>query len=217
VQNALDAASPIPTAPSGTTPSRRSPWLLWAFAVLWVLVVVGGLSVLWAYENTPGDPGSSPAQWPSDTTLSRAADQPTLVLFAHPQCTCTRASLGELAETLARADRKPKTYVVFLKPLGFAEGWEQTDLWRTATSLPNVTVVRDDEGTEAERFGAVISGQTVLYDDAGTLIFSGGITGARGHAGDNAGRASLVALLNRGRPQRSWTSVFGCRLFTSTS
>ena len=119
-----------------------------------------------------GDPGSSPARWPVETRLVRAADRPTLVLLAHPQCSCTRASLGELAEVLARTSRRPKTYVVFLKPSGFPRDWEKTDLWRTAASLPDVTVVRDDEGMEAARFGASTSGQTVVYDSEGELLFS---------------------------------------------
>jgi hypothetical protein len=184
---------------------------------MWAIFVVCGLSVLWAYDNTPGEPGQSPARWPVGTRLSRSDERPTLLLFAHPQCSCTRASLGELAETLARIKRQPKTYVVFLKPFGFDRDWEKTDLWRAASSLPNVTVLRDDEGVEATRFGAITSGQTVLYDQDGALLFSGGITGARGHAGDNPGRASLVALLNDAQSERSWTSVFGCRLFALAS
>jgi hypothetical protein len=35
---------------------------------------------------------------------------------AHPQCSCTRASLDGLGEALARAGTPPKTYVLFLKP-----------------------------------------------------------------------------------------------------
>jgi hypothetical protein len=206
-----------PAAISSTNRTNGRSFVLWALATGWVVAVVGGLSVLWAYDNTPGDPGSSPGQWPAETSLVRAIDRPTLVMLAHPQCSCTRASLGELAETLARAERKPKTYVVFLKPFGFEPDWEKTDLWRTAASIPGVTVVRDDEGVEATRFGAITSGQTVLYDQKGALLFSGGITGARGHAGDNAGRASLVALLNDAKAERPWTSVFGCRLFALAS
>jgi hypothetical protein len=61
----------------------------------------------------------------------------------------------------------------------------------------------------------VTSGQTFLYDARGTLLFSGGITGARGHAGDNAGRASIVALLNRAGAATTSTNVFGCSLFAS--
>jgi hypothetical protein len=186
---------------------------LWTAAAVWLVGAIAGLWVLWAYENGPGEGAKSPAQWPTETRLARAARQPTLVLLAHPQCTCTRASLAELAEVLGRVRTPPKTYVLFLKPAQFADGWEKTDLWRAASSLPGVTIVRDDDGREAAHFGAVTSGQTLLYDADGTLIFSGGITGARGHEGDNAGRASLIALLDRKGPSQRATSVFGCSLF----
>jgi hypothetical protein len=207
---------------------------------VWLVGAVAGLSALWRFDNAPGIGANAPARWPADSTLARAPGQPTLVLLAHPQCSCTRASLDELGEALARAHTRPKTYVLFLKPEGFGNGWEQTDSWRMAAALPDVTVVRDDSGHEAQRFGAATSGQTLLYDADGTLRFSGGITAARGHAGDNAGRSELVSLLNRGqspRPRtpgtpgtpggtleaitrgqsnRDATSVFGCPLFGSS-
>jgi hypothetical protein len=135
---------------------------------------------------------------------------------AHPQCTCTRASLDELAEILARAaPHQPKTYVLFLRPSAFDVGWEQTDLWRRAAALPNVSVVRDDDGLEARRFGVETSGQTMLYDERGRLVYSGGITGSRGHIGENAGELALVALLTRGGVERGKADVFGCSLFST--
>ena len=149
-------------------------------ASLWLCGVVSGLYVLWAYENKPGAAAAQrPGRWPSESALTRSADAPTLLFVAHPQCTCTRASLDELEEILARAKSHPKAYVLFLKPATVDAGWEQTDLWTRATALRNVTVVRDDEGVEARRFGVETSGQTFLYDTRGTLTFSGGITGAR--------------------------------------
>ena len=200
-------------APEAAQPD--SLWIVGAMVILWLVCAVGGLFVVWAYDNRPGKPATTESEWPANTSLERAADRPTLVLLAHPQCTCTRATLGELTEALARAESLPKTYVVFLKPSSMPDGWEQTDLWKTAAALPNATVVRDDDGREAERFGAATSGQTMLYDARGSLIFSGGITGARAHAGDNAGRSSIVALLNRQPATRASTSVFGCSLFAS--
>jgi hypothetical protein len=193
---------------------RRAKGAIWLSIVtaLWLSGAVGGLWVLWAYENRPGVSANSPERWPVETRLARSLQHPTLVLLAHPQCSCTRASIGELAEVLGRARTPTKTYVLFLKPSGFFDGWEKTDLWRAASSLPNVTIVRDDDGLEAQRFGAVTSGQTLLYDARGVLLFSGGITSARGHAGDNAGRAALIALLDREEPSHRATSVFGCSL-----
>jgi len=182
--------------------------------LVWLAAVGWGLSIVWAYDNRPGEAANAPARWPVHTRLAAATDRPTLVFLAHPQCSCTRASLGELSQVLARAPKAAKVYVLFLKPAGFADGWEQTDTWRVASTLPGVTVLRDDEGVEAKRFGVETSGQALLYDRRGTLIFSGGITGSRGHAGNNAGEAALVDLLTRGEAGLRGSNVFGCPLFS---
>ena len=194
----------------------RAIWLSAAVA-LWIAGAAAGLWVLWSYENTPGEAAVAHRHWPEETRLERAPGQPTLILLAHPQCTCTRASLAELAEVLGRTQTPVQTYVLFLKPSEFFDGWEKTDLWQTASSLPNVTVLRDDDGAEAARFGAVTSGQTLMYDADGELVFSGGITSARGHAGNNAGRAALISLLEHKEPSRRATSVFGCSLVSRES
>jgi hypothetical protein len=200
--------------PLSAPPSWKRRFIFGALVVVWLGGAVAGLTVLWRYENTPGTPAASSTSWPSNTRLVRSSGQPTLVVLAHPQCTCTRATLTELGEILARAEAKPRTYVLFLKPIGFADGWEMSDLWERASRLPGATVLRDDEGAEARVFGAMTSGQTLLYDGNGELMFSGGITGARGHAGENAGRNAVVAALNGGTPDRSESWVFGCSLFS---
>jgi hypothetical protein len=184
-----------------------------AFGVVWLASVTAGLAWLAAYDNAPGMPAHAPTQWPRQSHLARDGAGPTLVLLAHPRCVCTRATLGELSELMARAREKPKAYVVFIKPAGTASTFDDTDLWRIAQGIPGVTVVRDDDGQETERFGAETSGQALLYDASGRLIFGGGITGSRGHPGDNLGRASILALLNREAGSRPVTSVFGCPLF----
>ena len=84
-------------------------WLIAAVAALWLVSAVGGLWVLWTYENEPGAPAQSPAVWPAETPFRLAADRLTLVVLAHQQCACTRATLGELAEALGRAGTRPKT------------------------------------------------------------------------------------------------------------
>jgi hypothetical protein len=201
------------TVPISVRPARSRPWWLCALVACWLLFATGGLWVIWSYDNTPGVAANSPSRWPEGTRLQRASEGPTLVFLAHPQCSCTRASLGELGEALARAATRPKTYVVFLKPSAFADGWEKTGLWEAASRLPDTTVVRDDDGREAIRFGAATSGQTMLYGADGALLFTGGITGARAHAGDNDGRKALVALLKKVQPNRRTATVFGCSLF----
>jgi hypothetical protein len=205
-------------------PANSKTGTIWviAAAVCWLSLAVGGLYVVWAYDNSPGLPAQAGPTWPQQTALARATDRPTVVFLAHPLCDCTKASLGELAEALARATVKPQTYVVFLKPSSMPEGWEKSALWESATKLPFTTIIRDDDGREAEHFGALTSGQTMVYDATGNLRFSGGITSARAHAGDNAGRSAVVAILNDSRPPHPFegqgkpaTNVYGCSLFAS--
>jgi hypothetical protein len=195
---------------------RKNGLILLAACALWVFVISIGIRHLWGYESTPGVAASAPDRWPADSRIKHAADRATLVMLAHPQCPCTRASIGELARLMTQAQGRVTAYVLFVKPPGFSDGWEQTDLWASAAAIPGVRVVVDDEGVEAGRFGAATSGQTVLYDATGELIFSGGITSARGHAGDNAGRTAVVSLLTADESEQKETPVFGCPLFART-
>jgi hypothetical protein len=172
-----------------------------------------GIGVIWNYESTPGAATAAPAAWPTASSIEPAADRPTLVMLAHPHCPCTRASIGELARLMTQAQGRVTAYVLFVKPAGFSDGWQQTDLWASAAAIPGVTPVLDEGGVEAGRFQAATSGQTVLYDAAGNLLFSGGITSARGHAGDNAGRTAIVSLLTSDAAEDRGAPVFGCPLF----
>jgi hypothetical protein len=188
--------------------------VFWAIlGVLWLAVVIAGFAVLGRWDNEPGAAARASAQWPAGSHIARDTTRPTLVMLAHPRCSCTRASIEELAEVMARAAHRPKAFVVFIKPGGVGAEWEKTDLWQSAAAIPDVTVLRDEHGLEAQRFGGETSGQTFLYDADGSLLFTGGTTASRGHAGDNAGRASLVALLNQHAASASGTPVFGCPLF----
>ena len=179
----------------------------------WLGAAAYGLLSLMSYDNRPGVGAHAPLNWPSDSAISRDSGRSTLVMLAHPRCDCTKASLGELAELMARTKTRPRAFVVFIKPGGVETNWERTVLWQAAEKIPDVTVVRDDEGREASRFGTVTSGQILLYDIHGHLAFNGGTTGARGTSGDTAGRATLLALLNGEQIAGRATPVFGCSLF----
>lgn len=193
-------------------PTRKAALFVLAAAV-WLASAGTGLWVVWAWDNRPGPPATPPPAWPEHGVVRLASDSPTLVLLAHPQCVCTQATLTELAEVLARARVRPKTYVLFMKPQGMPADWGDTGLWQQAAALPGVVVMRDDAGLKARQFGAETSGQVVLYDAQGILRFSGGITGSRGHAGENAGRTAIVGILNESDTDRGTTPVFGCPLF----
>lgn len=70
----------------------------------------------------------------------------------------------------------------------------------------------DKGGIKAARFGAVVSGQSMLFDRDGQLLFNGGITIARGHTGESPGRVAIVSLVTTGKSARNAAPVFGCTL-----
>ncbi len=184
---------------------------------VWVLAVVAGLGVLYDYENRPGAPASPAGQWPAESRIPRDPEKHTLVLFAHPWCPCTTATIGELEILMARGRGQITARVLFARPQGSPESWEHTALWRSAAAIPGVTVQADQGQVEAALFGTSASGHALLYDPPGGLLFSGGITPARGHAGENAGRRAILALLGGGGSVRSQTPVFGCDLHNPTA
>jgi hypothetical protein len=183
---------------------------------VWLPGVTYGFSVLWRYSMTPGHPASPPAKWPLQVSLQRNPTEATLLMFAHPQCGCSRASLGELAIIMAHAQEKISANVFFYVPHDEPIDWAKTDLWETAEKIPGVTVIADTGNNYAARFGVFTSGQTLVYDSNGRLIFNGGITASRGHSGDNYGRDAIIALLQdhlaKLTPPPVISPVFGCSL-----
>jgi len=188
---------------------RRTRLVLPAVTVIWLLACVAGLAALWRYKATPGPDGSPPARWPDAAAIARVPGQPTLLMLVHPRCACSRASLHELNEVMNRV-RGVSATILFVQPDGTDDAWVRGDSWERAHEIPNAQVVIDRGGREARRFRVAASGHTLLYDAGGRLVFSGGVTGARGHEGNNAGRQQLFAAL---RGERAGSSrVFGCAL-----
>ena len=183
-------------------------------AAVWLLTVSAAMAALEVYSNRAGSSGT-PSHWPVESQIELDHAGPTLVLFAHPRCPCTRATLGELEVLLAQSHGRLRAHMLFIQPPGTTDDWVQTDLWRQALQLPGVTVHGDIGGVEARRFHSETSGQVLLYDSHGRLEFQGGITVSRGHAGDNPGRSAILALLDRESPRQSKTPVFGCSLFAT--
>lgn len=180
--------------------------------ILWLTAIGTGTIVLLKYQNSEGEIGRVPQDWPSDAAISHAPDRATLILFAHPKCPCTRATIEELNRLLARCSHPVDTRVYFLKPANSPKEWTETSLWRSAAAIPGVQVQEDADGKIASRFGAKTSGSVLLYSPNGRLLFKGGITSSRGHAGDNAGGDRIVSLLGGEDNGLKQTPVYGCCL-----
>lgn len=185
--------------------------------VFWAGLAALGLGAMLDFELTPARRGTQRNEWPSRSLLVRDPRRPTLLMFIHPHCPCSRASLAELSNLATSCRDRMSIEILFVKPAGCDDDWERTDLLTTAQRIPGGTVAWDRNGTESIRFGATTSGETLLFDSGGRLLFRGGITPSRGHEGDNAGRATVEALVTRGSADVSESPVYGCSLLNQCS
>ncbi|WP_158545399.1 hypothetical protein [Bremerella cremea] len=168
------------------------------------------------YGGAAGATQTPPTSWPTASIISRDTTKPTLLVFLHPECPCTRATLDNLEPMIT--DFSVSTFVIYPGNFQLSQPAQNSDLgscrrellrWQT---LPNVTLVSDNENQEAERFRALTSGYCLLFDTAGKLRFSGGVTVSRGHHGANSGLASLRSILSEQGLTDATYPVFGCPL-----
>lgn len=155
----------------------------------------------------PGGLGTAPSAWPAEASLAGPADRPVVLVFAHPYCPCTPATLEQLSILAPEA----QVSVVLSGPaVGLRDGAGPAR--RTAERM-GWACVEDPAGLEARRFGAQVSGHVVAYGVDGGLLYVGGLTPGRGMTGPARGLLALRRALETNRRSSIQGQVFGCRIF----
>jgi hypothetical protein len=178
----------------------------------WAVCASFGVTKMLQYELTPAAAAVAPEAWPQDAEFQRDPTRPTLVLFLHPHCPCSRATLAELERLIAAAENQLALRMIFVVPKAAGQTWQQTALIHKAEQIRRAAVSFDAGGKQAAQFGAQTSGQALLYSADGRLLYRGGLTPSRGHEGDNAGRTAVLSLLKNHPTGCMQSAVFGCCL-----
>lgn len=179
---------------------------------LWLLLLSFGFWRLMFYANTPGEGAVTGTDWPTEAQLDRPSHSGILIIFTHPYCPCSMATLGELERLVPHFQGKIHSSVFFFKPKEKDLNWVKSDAWKKVQLLQGVNTFVDEDGKEAAKFGAKTSGQALLYNSEGHLVFNGGITPERGHMGDSVGRSAILRFLSKGDSVAVSSPVFGCSL-----
>lgn len=180
-----------------------------------------GFALLYAHDSKPGLQFASPSLWPSDVEIERPMDVSSLLIFVHPQCPCTFASLAELERVVGQSGSSLETIVILNAPAEKLEEWMQTSVANRAKGISRARIVVDGDGKLSAKFRVTVSGQCLLYSPNGQLLFQGGLTASRGHEGESAGQSVLMHLI--AHPERDALSnqqvreipVYGCELTIS--
>lgn len=181
--------------------------------IIWLALVTVGITVILTYANTPGE-AAPKADWPKNTILRLDAIKPTLVMFLHTQCPCSKAAVEEIQSIMNKDNSKEKIIVLYYKPKDKPDSWvTSASLW-TKLSNSRVKQVIDTDGVEAKKFNSKTSGQSFLYTNMGQIVFSGGITASRGHSGNSPGQEDIINFVNHPDQYSQYknSKVFGCSL-----
>jgi hypothetical protein len=192
-------------------PARRVS--LFAVAgLVWCASLATAWNQLYSHAYRPAKTDRVVDLWPQDTILGASSQRFRIVIFVHPLCPCTQATLEELDESLTRIPADVAVDAVAVTTGLSADEVESSRTVESLQRMPRVTLHLDASGREQRAFGAVVSGETFAFDREGRLAFHGGLTPARGHQGDSAGQKLLEELACGRRHAPCEAPVFGCRL-----
>lgn len=197
-----------PVDPARFPPNGRGarlPRLLW----LALPAVLLGFGALESHSLGVGAPPRPPAQVADARATGR------LLVFLHPRCPCSRATVVELDRIAQRAGERVSIRAFVLADPAIGEAGPGASTWDRVAAIPGAAVEADPGGARAREFGVETSGTVLLYGAGGELLFDGGITAARGHEGANGSTAALLERIELGRGGRVSTPVFGCALGAS--
>lgn len=202
-----------------------------ALLVVLLVIAVVVFFKLTDYSTRPGESGDAPAHltdvrvaavsWPATSSRKvqpkefAASGQPTLLLFYHPKCPCTAATVRVLQRLQTRFTTETSIIAVAYCPENQTEDWVNSATTRTLSKLENTQVLVDYAGKMTQEFGVFVSGHLLLYTSDGHLTFSGGITPYRGHEGDGPASSDLLKRVNQMQSgYQDWT-VYGCSIVTT--
>jgi hypothetical protein len=188
------------------------------FQLIWLSGTASGFFLLGAYHARPGQPGKPLVRWPEESPVRLDPDRPTLLIFLHPRCPCSRASVAEIASIAASYPDRFAVHAILYQPEGPSEDWDRAEAAAAEEApIPGLRRWTDRGGRLGRRFGVETSGHVLLFDPDGGLLFEGGITPSRGHRGGNLGLEALVARIERRDVGAGSSPIFGCPILDPAS
>src|SRR5438552_1238510 len=115
----------------------RKRGLLITASAFWLVAVFVCVYLLALHELTPGRVGKV-GGWPGSHLVALGHGTKTLLVFIHPGCPCTEATMTELRRILDENGNLVRASVLAFRPSAAASNWERTDLYERLVRFPDV-------------------------------------------------------------------------------
>lgn len=198
--------------PDTPTSYQRAAVPIWLLTAVWIAAIIVGYTCLISYNMTSGQTLAAPVSWPKASEMPHDSELPTLLVFIHPKCPCTQATIQELEKLLGETRGSVRCRMLFVCPSRLVPSWMDSRLARYCSSIEGADLDIDIDGALASMFNATASGQCLLYSARGELLFEGGITSERGHIGESIGRDAIRKIVRHDPAYIRCSPVFGCEL-----
>ncbi len=196
------------------TRSTMIPMISYIGVAVWSAMACTGMTLLTQYSFSGESPvPTSLLKWPGKTTIEDRENRSHLLVFLHPKCTCSLATMDQLRDIHTKfCSPTVQTTFVFFCPSQAPDSWVATSLWQSAEEFSGARCLVDRNGVETQKFGASTSGHVILFDHDNRRLFTGGITRSRGHSGANPGAEALIRHLGGDKDPTPSFPVFGCSM-----
>src|SRR4051812_19393355 len=95
-------------------------------AIVWLASIAAGGFSIYTYETSPGRQLEAPGDWPQSSAIARSRERPTMLVFVHPRCPCTRATIDELSRIVVENPQALYVKVLYYKPADADSAWDET-------------------------------------------------------------------------------------------
>ena len=153
--------------------------------LIWIALVIVISSYFYIYQYTDGHIVVRQDYSDAIKLLNSKAEveYPLTLLFLHPECPCSDASIYELQQ-IQKLNKEMNYKVVISYPKNTFEKWSNSNRAKRQLNRDSIFELLDDkENVLAKAFGAYTSGFTLIFNTPEDLVFAGGITPSRGHLG----------------------------------
>ena len=160
------------------------------------------------------EPVNSLADLNQAIARSKSLNSKTLILFYHPHCVCTRATVHNLQSVTAATNKHLNSIAIAYQPVISDPRWIHSSTSRDLKKA-GFRVFADLDGKCCRELGVYTSGHVLVYDEQGKLVFNGGVTQSRGHEGSCNACDDLVKSIENADENIFVWPVFGCAILES--
>lgn len=192
---------------------------LWILFGVWLAVIAGVFLFIFWHDITPS--GRLAERQTLNTvangnlqtaleTLNLNPDQLSVLVFIHPECPCTPASLRTLSRLVDECTADFDLQIL-VASYGDTNSLQSTNA-RLAEAIPKATVQPDPNGTIAQSLDAHVSGTICVVAPNNNLLYLGGLTNSRGCETIGPHFQIIKQVIQNRWSAAVTTSVYGCDL-----